>query len=230
MTLNCMIVDDELMARKSLERFCKKHEDLNVKSICENAKQALEVLKEEEIDLIFLDVEMPELTGLEFLDQAASLPQVILTTSKTEYAYEAYQYQVADYLKKPFNFIRFQQAVGKVLEIHKINNNYKADAKEIYIREDGRFVRIPYEEILYFENAGDYVSIKTISSSHIIHGTMKGIDSRLNNPQFLKVHRSFIVNLSKIKDIEDGTLVIEKKVIPISRAHRQALMGRLNLL
>lgn len=230
MILNCMIVDDEMMARKSLERFCKKHDSLNVTSICENAKKALEVLKKEEIDLIFLDVEMPELTGLEFLEQAVVLPQVILTTSKTEYAYDAYQHQVADYLKKPFNFIRFQQAVAKVLEIHKMNTDYKAEANEIYVREDGRYVRIPYDDILYFENAGDYVSIKTTENSHIIHGTMKGIDTRLNHPKFLKVHRSFIVNMSKIKDIEDTTLVIDKKVIPISRAHRQALMGRLNLL
>ena len=230
MVLNCMIIDDELMARKSLERLCKKNEALNVISICETAVEALEKLEELNPDLIFLDVEMPEMSGIEFLDKAPTLAQVILTTSKEEYAFDAYQYQVTDYLKKPIALPRFQQAIAKIVETHKRSNEYKANANEIYIREDGRYVRISYDDILYFENAGDYVCIKTISGSHIIHGTMKNIDSRLNHPQFLKVHRSYIVNMGKIKDIEDNTLVIDRKVIPISRAHKQALMGRLNLL
>ena len=230
MILNCMIVDDELMARKSLERLCGKHDSLKVVKICENGKEALEVLRETEIDLLFLDVEMPELSGLELLDQSVLIPHVILTTSKTEYAYEAFQYQVVDYLKKPFNYIRFEKAVEKVITLYKKEEDYRADSKDIYVREDGRYVRIPFEDILYFENAGDYVSIKTTTGNHIIHGTMKGIDRRLNHPQFVKVHRSFIVNMDKIKDIEDTTLVIDKKVIPISRAHRQGLISRLNLL
>lgn len=230
MVINCMIVDDDMMARKSLERLCKKIESLNVVQICENGKEALDALSKEPIDLIFLDIEMPELTGIDFLHHAVSLPQVIFTTSKTEYAFEAFEYEVTDYLKKPIAFPRFQKAVEKAEEIHKKNNAYRANANEVYVREEGRLTRIPYEDILYFENVGDYVRVKTHNSSHIIHGTLKGIDAKLTNPQFLKVHRSFIVNLSKIKDIEENTLVIDKKVIPISRANKPVLMGKLNLL
>ncbi|MEZ5041048.1 MAG: LytTR family DNA-binding domain-containing protein [Saprospiraceae bacterium] len=230
MALNCIIVDDDLMARKALEKLCEKSELLNTIGICKDAKEALNLLSKEIIDLIFLDIEMPEITGIEFLEHAVSLPQVIFTTSKTEYAFEAFNYQVTDYLKKPITYPRFQQAVEKAYAIHEKNNAYKANAQEVYVREDGRFVRIPFDHILYFENVGDYIRVKTVSGSHIIHGTLKSIAAKLENPQFLKVHRSFIVNLSKIKDIEENTLVIEKKVIPISRANKPVLMGKLNLL
>lgn len=230
MKLNCMIVDDELMARKSLERLCKKVDALHVVEVCAHPKTALQVLKKEAIDLIFLDIEMPELTGIEFLEQAVALPQVIFTTSKTEYAFEAFEYQVTDYLKKPIAFPRFQQAIQKAMELHEQNNSYKANAKEVYLRENGRFVRVLYEDIFYFENVGDYVKVRTEKGNHIIHGSLKSIDAKLGHPRFLKVHRSFIVNLDKIKDIEENTLVIEKSVIPISRANKSVLMGRLNLL
>ena len=230
MILDCMIVDDEIMARKSLGRFCEKHEDLNVVQIRENGKEALAYLTEHSVDLIFLDIEMPELSGLEFLEQVVVLPQIIFTTSKTEYAYEAFEYSITDYLKKPINFPRFQLAVEKAIEVQKNNNAYRANAKEVYLKVEGKYVRVAYDDILYFENVGDYVKVKTKENSYIIYSTLKNIDGKLNNPRFLKVHRSFIVNLNKIKDIGEGTLVIEKKVIPISRANKSILMNKLNIL
>jgi len=230
MILNCMIVDDEIMARKSLERLCEKYDNLNVVQVCENATDALKYLAEEPVDLIFLDIEMPEITGIDFLNQAVTLPQIIFTTSKTEYAFEAFEYSITDYLKKPIAYPRFQQAVDKAFEIQLQNNAYRAKAEEVYIKVDGKYIRIPFEKILYFENVGDYVKVKTEESTHIIYRTLKSIDAKLSNPQFLKVHRSYIVNLSKIKDIEESTLVIGKKVIPISRANKSTLMSKLNLL
>ena len=230
MKLSCIIVDDEMIARRSLERLCQKIESLELVNIFENPNHALTWLEENSVDLIFLDVLMPGLTGIELMDQIGDLSQVILTTSRTEYAFEAFQYHVTDYLKKPISFPRFEQSVLKAVETHKQNEGYKSSAEEIYIREDGRYVKVLYENILYFENAGDYVCIKTKEGSHIIPGTIKSIDSRLKDPRFLKVHRSFIVNLDKIKDIEDTTLVIDNKVIPVSRAHKSSLVGHLNLL
>lgn len=230
MILNCMIVDDEIMARKSLERLCGKYEKLNVVQVCENAKDALKYLAEEPVDLIFLDIEMPEVSGIDFLNQAITLPQIIFTTSKTEYAFEAFEYSITDYLKKPIAFPRFQQAVEKAFEIQIQNNAYRAQAEEVYIKVDGKYIRIPFDNILYFENVGDYVKVKTEEGTHIIYRTLKSIDAKLSNPKFLKVHRSYIVNLSKIKDIEESTLVIGKKVIPISRANKSTLMSKLNLL
>ena len=230
MTLNCMLVDDDLMARKSIERLCRKTDVLSVVAVCENAEEALEVLKTSAVDLIFLDVEMPGLSGIDFMDKAVYLPQIVMTTSKTEYAYEAFEYQVTDYLKKPFSYPRFLKAVEKAQEFFEKSQEYKANANEVYVKEEGKFVRISYEDILFFENVGDYVRIKTAHSSHIIHSTLKNIDSKLPNTQFLKVHRSFIVNMEKIVDIQENSLVIGDVVIPISRSNKPLLMSRLNFL
>lgn len=230
MKLSCIIVDDEMIARRSLERLCQKLDTLQLINIFEDPNQALTFLQQNTVDLIFLDVLMPGLTGIELMDQIGDLSQVILTTSRTEYAFEAFQYHVTDFLKKPISFPRFEQSVLKAIEVHKQNEGYRSNAQEIYIREDGRYVRVLYENILYFENAGDYICIKTTAGNHIIPGTIKSLDFRLKDPRFLKVHRSFIVNLSKIKDIEDTTLVIDNKVIPVSRAHKASLVGHLNLL
>lgn len=230
MVLKCLIVDDELMARKSIERLCSKFDSLEVVQVCENGQEALTALKNHTIDLIFLDVEMPQLSGIDLVREAMNLPQVIFTTSKTEYAFEAFEYNITDYLKKPVTMPRFKQAIEKALENFQQNLTYHTDAKEVYIREDGKLIRILFDDILFFENVGDYIRVKTTNSSHIIHGTLKGIEAKLTHPRFLKVHRSYIINLDKIKDIEENTLVIEQKVIPISRVNKPILMTKLNLL
>ncbi len=230
--LTCIIVDDEPIARKSMETLCQKSANLDVQQICKDASEALIYLEENSVDLIFLDVEMPGISGLELLDKIGLNQQVILTTSKIEYAFEAFSYNVTDYLKKPISFPRFEEAVRKALEVQKSKNISKTDSvsNEIYVRVDGKLVRLLYEDILYFENAGDYVCIVTTSGNYIIHGTITNIDSKLPKSIFMKVHRSYIVNLTKIKDIEESTLVIDKKVIPISRAHKNLLFDQLNLL
>jgi len=234
--LRCIIVDDELMARRGLERLCSKQEELELAGVFENAPDALAFLEQEQdaVDLIFLDMEMPGMSGIEFLDQAPVLPMVIFTTSNADYAFDAFEYHAVDFLKKPIALPRFEQAVVKAVEIaRKSSVNVAAaisNANEIYVREDGRYIRIPCDDILYFENVGDYVRVKTATGQYIIYGSLKSIDEKLNDPRFLKVHRSYIVNLNKIKDIEENTLVIEKTVIPISRAHKAELMGRLNVL
>ena len=230
LVMDCIIVEDDLMASRSLERLCARTELLNLITVCQTAEEALEFLGKASVDLIFLDVEMPGLSGIDLLNQVTYLPQVIFTTSKTEYAYEAFQFQATDYLQKPVTYPRFIQAVEKASDAFITANNEKSKVKEVYVKEDGRFIRISFADILYFENVGDYVKVVTPKGSHIFHGTLKNIDSKLGDPRFLKVHRSFIVNLDKIKDIEENTLVIEKKMIPISRANKSTLMNRLNLL
>ena len=198
----------------------------------DNAEDALKQIEFENVDLVFLDIEMPEMTGLELLDQLTVSPQIIFTTGNKEYAFEAFEYDVTDFLKKPITQLRFAKAIEKALQRqNQLDAIATASSKnEIYIKSDGRFIRIPYESILYFENVGDYVKVITTDGNHIIHGSLKSIDSRINHPRFLKVHRTYIVNLDKIKDIEDNTLVIEKSVIPISRAHKPILMRTINIL
>jgi len=230
--LKCLIVEDELMARKSLTKLCEKIDKLDLLNSFESAEDALESINQEDVDLIFLDIEMPGMSGLDLLTKLTVIPQVIFTTGNKEYAYEAYEYDVTDFLKKPITLPRFQKAVEKAVQRQtQLIEVASASAKnEIYIKTDGRLVRVPYQDILYFENVGDYVKVLTTNGNHIIHGSLKSIDNRINHPRFLKVHRSYIVNLDKIKDIEDNTLVIGKSVIPISRAHKPILLKTINLL
>lgn len=229
MKLKCIIVEDEVMARKSLQRLCEQHESLDLVSVFENAEDALVFLSTEKVDIIWLDVEMPGLSGFDLLESLTSIPQVIMTTTKTEYAFNAYQYQVTDYLKKPIMMPRFKMAVDKVLELNARKTSVSPQRQEIYVKSEGRYIRLPYTDILYIENIGDYVKIFTQDNSYIIHTTMKYLEEKLGN-QFLRVHRSFIVHLDKIVDIEENNLVIAKKVIPISRANKPELMNRLNML
>lgn len=230
--LKCMIVEDDPLSRKSLERLCGQNDKLELSWVCETAKKGLEILVESAPDLIFLDIEMPEMNGIEFLEEATDLKQVIFTTSKESYAYEAFQYEVTDYLKKPIAIKRFNRAIDKAFEINEVNNIYKNNAKDLYIKEDGKYVRISYSDILFFENVGDYVRIVTTKSSHIFHSTLSSIVKKLSDPRFFKVHRSFIINLDKVKDIhiQDNNLVVDTKLIPISRANKPLLIGRLNIL
>ena len=230
MNLTCIVVDDELMARKSLERLCEQHSSLTVVGTFSNASDALAFLADQEVDLIWLDVEMPGGSGLDMLEKLPVIPAVVFTTSKTEYAFDAFQYQVVDYLKKPITQSRFDVAVSKVLKLSATNRVRPAtEPQEIYVKADGRYVRLPFDSISYIENMGDYVKIFTSSQTHIVYSTMKSLEEKLGSP-FLRVHRSYIVPLNKIVDIEENTLVVMGKVIPISRANKSELMNRLNLL
>ncbi len=230
--LKCLIVEDEIMARKSLAKLCEKIDRLELVDSFDNGKEALQAIENDNIDLIFLDIEMPEMSGIDLLEQLTVSPQIIFTTGNKDYAYEAFEYDVTDFLKKPITQIRFAKAVEKAIHRQEqLDAIATASSKhEIYIKSEGRYIRVAYNDILYFENVGDYVKVLTETGNHIIHGSMKSIDSRIQHPRFLKVHRSYIVNLNKIKDIEDNTLVIGKSVIPISRAHKPILMRTINLL
>lgn len=231
MRLSCIIVEDEVMSRKLLHRLCEEHTALDVLATFDNATSALDFLTENTVDLIWLDVEMPGLSGFGLIEQLPTMPYIVLTTSKTEYAFEAFQHQVTDYLKKPVTRPRFNLAVEKVLELSrtKANTAPSSDRNEIYVKTDGRYIRLPFEAIAYVENTGDYVKIVTTAQTHIVYATMKYMEEKLGQ-QFLRVHRSYIVHLDKIVDIEENTLVVNQKVIPISRANKPELMNRLNLL
>jgi DNA-binding LytR/AlgR family response regulator len=258
--MTCIIIDDDAMARRSLEIFCARIPILKVATICANAAEAVAAIDLHQPDLLFLDVEMPKQTGLEMLDTLTVLPQVIMTTSKTEYAFAAFNYQVTDYLKKPIAFPRFKAAVEKALALYNclntpfptavsplqeskspstdpqegvdsaLSNTMNADTNTFFFRTEGRYVRLFADDILYFEYIGDYVKVCTKTSNITIYSTMKALDEKLQHPNFVKVHRSYIVNITKIVDIEENSLVIERKVIPISRAHKAGLMAKLTVI
>ncbi len=232
MALKTVIIDDEKIAIKSLENLCRKVATLDLKASFQDPIEALNYVTKQSIDLMLLDIEMPELTGLELLDKLPSLPQVIFTTSNKEYAYEAFEYEVTDFIKKPITKDRFLKSIQKAVSRDSYLKEIARDSnlKEIYVRVDGRLVRISIDDILYFENVGDYVKVITVDKVHVINIALKHLHVKLNHPRLLKVHRSYIVNMDKIKDIQENTLVINKKVIPISRAHKAIVMNAINII
>lgn len=230
MRLQCFIIDDDLMARTALENLCEKSEYLQVAAVCESGEEALELMENTTADLLFLDIEMPGLSGLEFLDRLTGMPQVVITSGKKEYAFDAFEYQVTDFLAKPITLARFEQAVEKAVFNHRQQLAYRQQSGEIYIRHKGKLVRLEYSDIQYFENVGDYVRVQTSRQSYVIFGTLRSIAGKLQDPRFFRVHRSFLVNMDKIREIEENNLVIGEKLIPISRNNRPVLLSRINLL
>jgi DNA-binding LytR/AlgR family response regulator len=227
--MRCLIVDDEEMSRRILESLLQQIEDLTVVAVCSNAIEAINILRKEEIDLIFLDIEMPEMSGMELVKSVPDLPQVVFVTSKKEYALEAFELHVTDYVHKPVNLARLLKAVGRARDLGaKVKTK---DSDDIYLKVEGKLVRVDLKEVIYIESLGDYVVFNTEKKEKlIVHSTLKNIDDKITNTKFLKVHRSFIVNLSKIVDIQETNLVVKDKVIPISRAHKPALMNHIKML
>lgn len=228
-----IIVDDEELARVHLEKLGQKIPALDHVKSFDNGIDAMQFLKNEKVDLVFLDIEMPDLNGIDLLRNSNNLPLVIFTTGKKDYAAELFEYRdiVVDYLTKPIKLTRLIKAVDQAEEMStsQSNANNERDGKDdyIFIKTNKRLVRIDLKKLLYVETVGDYVLFRTSDDKYLVHSTLKNIDSRLSHPDFLKVHRSFIVNLTKVQDIEDNSLVIDDKVIPISRAHKPVLMKRI---
>ncbi len=238
MKYKCIIVDDEPLARDFLARYCEKYGNLEVVASVEDANNAIEFLSSNEVDIIFLDVEMPGSSGFQVLDNISYLPKVVLTTSKTDYAFDAFQYNVADYLKKPITYLRFTESIAKIIAMQApvaaqaVANvqDVNAPTEDIFIKADGKFTRLSFKEILYIESMGDYVKYFTSVKNYLTHCTLKSVEEKIKNQPFMKVHRSYIVNLQKIKDIQDHSLVIDGKVIPISKSFRSEVMERINIV
>ncbi len=228
--MNCIIVDDELMSRMAVEHCVEQTNTLNLVASCSSAMEAIKILEKEEIELIFLDVEMPGMSGLDMLKNIKSIPQVILITSKKEYAVEAFEYDVVDYIVKPVDYGRFLKAINKVKERVKAQSLESVDSESMFVKTDKRLFKINTEDILWVEALGDYVNINTVERKYIVHSTMKSIEAKLPSKHFARAHRSYIVNVDRIKVIEDTILAIEEKVIPIGQSYRKNLMEKLNIV
>jgi DNA-binding LytR/AlgR family response regulator len=213
-----------------LQTYCAKQPEINLVQSFNDPNLALSFLSKEAIDLILLDVEMPDISGIDLLNQLPIRPHVIFSTSHASYAFEAFEFEAIDYLKKPFNFPRFQKAIDKVIEKEISAKPVKERETSLYIKEKGKLIRIAMDEILYFENVRDYVCVKTTKHTYTIISTLKEIAKKLPDDIFLKVHRSYIVNLDKIVDIDNTSLVVSNKVIPISRVNRPILMDKIRAI
>tara|TARA_B100000809_G_scaffold67935_1_gene65085 strand:- start:2405 stop:3115 length:711 start_codon:yes stop_codon:yes gene_type:complete len=236
--MNCIIIDDEATARAIIGRLCSNVNYLNVKEEFPNAIQAIKYLNQNNIDLIFLDIHMPDFTGFDFIETLKNPPKIILTTSDANFAIQAFEYDcIVDYLVKPITPDRFQKAIKKAEAKSSIVVSSSSSEKiettsgnDLYVNIDRRLIKIDIPSIYLIEAKGDYIHIKTEDKNYTVHSTLKKIENKLPESIFLKVHRSFIINFNKIIDIEDNSVLIKRDVIPVSRSNRPELMKRLNLL
>lgn len=234
--MKSIIIDDEEMARAIIEKLISNNKNLNLIASFSNAIEAIKYLNQNSVDLIFLDIHMPTFTGFDLLQTLKNPPKVILTTSDKNFAIEAFEYDcIVDYLVKPITQERFDKAVQKAIlfsQTNKVQTKSKDTEviNDLYVNIDRRLVKINFATINLIEAKGDYILIKTDSKNYTVHSTMKKIEDKLPDDLFLKVHRSFIINTTKIIDIEDNSVLISNNVIPVSRSNRPELMKRLNLL
>ena len=231
--MNILIVDDNKIARTTMKHLASQVKDLELVGECANAIDAHNLLREQPVDLILLDIEMPGMTGLELTKNLGSKkPIIIFTASKKEYAAEAFELNVADYIVKPVTPARFIQAIDKAREIVLSNTEeVKMDNNEfIFIRDSNIVRRLKLNDILFAEAMGDYVKLYTPQKFFAIHTTLKAVEERLPASKFIRVHRSYIVAITKIDTILDGSLIINSKPVPVADAYRAALNKRMNIL
>jgi len=234
--MNCIIIDDEAAARLIVSQLCSTIADLDVIEEFDNAIDALKFLNQHQIDVVFLDIHMPGFTGMDFVQTLKNPPKIVMTTSDTDFAIAAYEYEaIIDYLVKPIAIERFEKCIQKVKNTQKqqqyaVESNAAGAGEDLYINIDRRLIKLKFNEILVIEAKGDYIEVKTEKEDYRVHTTLKKIKEKLPEQLFLQIHRSHIINFTKIIDIEDNSVLIEKNVIPISRSNRPELMRRLNLL
>ena len=232
-TINCVIVDDEPVARSILETFVSKIPNLNLVKSCKNAMEAFEIVNSQNIDLFFLDINMPDISGLSLAKTINKKSKIIFTTAYREYAVDGFDLQAVDYLLKPIAFDRFLQAVNKFFETQSVISK-QVDIEEdsvkndyIFVRSERKMVKINFDEILYVESLSDYIKIHIKDKVLVTRETISNLEMKLPSQQFLRIHRSYIVNLSKTDSYTNEFIEIEKNAIPISRTYKENVLKKL---
>lgn len=229
--MNCLIVDDNKIARAVLKHLVSGLNFLTLAGDCEDVMQATNIMNGQSIDLLLLDIELPKISGLDFLRTMPKHPLVILITGKPEYAVAAFEYNVVDFLLKPLKEERFLKAIYRAKEIFDSNTKMLEVNKEyFFIREKGISSKLIIADILYIQALGDYVNIFTVLKKYTIHYTLSAIEKELPVSRFMRVHRSYLIALDKIDTVEEGTAFVYQTPIPVGDNQRAELMKRLNQL
>lgn len=231
--MTCLIIDDNPLARLALRNMASEIEGLQLAGECESAMQAFNFLQKTPCDLLLLDVEMPGMNGLELLQSLEHQPLAILITSKTEYAVEGFDLQVVDYIVKPVAQSRLLKAVQRAMErqaamqpaaVHEMATDH------LFARVNNQLLRIDFKDILFVQALGDYVVFQTEGKKYPVHLTMKAVEERLPNNRFLRVHRSYIINLDKIFNMEQNSLQVGQHIVPVAEKSKAELMQRMNVI
>ena len=231
--INVLVVDDEPLAIDVLTAHIQKIPDLHLVTTCNSALEANAALKEHDIDLMFLDIQMPQITGVDFLKTLTDPPQVIFTTAYSEYAVEGYELNALDYLLKPVSFERFAKAVNKAKEQISLERGQSApkpepaDAEFMFVKADKKLVKIEYDDVIYIEGLKDYVIIRQTEGRVITLQTMKSLEQKLPATIFQRIHRSYIVNVNRIDAIQGNTVEVTERgktaTLPVGKNYRDAL-------
>lgn len=229
MKLNCLIIDDEPFARKGLVEHVQEIEFLHCIASCENALKASVYLHQQRIDLMYLDIHMPKVTGIDFLKTLKNPPLTILTTAYPNYALEGYTLDVIDYLVKPITFERFLKASQKALEFYqlKANSKHQQHADYFFVRCDRKFEKVFFHDVAYIEGMQNYAVIHVADRKLITYITLTSLENQLPKDQFLKVHKSFLISVPHIKAIEGDEIILDDARIPISRTLREHVMQQI---
>jgi DNA-binding LytR/AlgR family response regulator len=230
MILRCVIIDDEPIARKGLKEYMQDASFLQLAGEFDNPLKAADMLVREKIDLLFLDIQMPKMTGMEFLKTLAHPPMVIFTTAYPQYAVEGFEWNAIDYLLKPFSFERFWKAVSKARSMQEAITQPAPAAEEpdyFFIKTDNKLVKVLYDDILFVEALQNYVAVYTTGKKYITYLTFHSIESHLPAVRFIRTHKSYIVAASKVESIEGNDITIGTHHVPISRTEREAVLQQL---
>ncbi|WP_439129905.1 LytR/AlgR family response regulator transcription factor [Polaribacter sp.] len=237
--MNCIIIDDEKMSRVILKTLCNEIESLNIIEEFSSAIQAMKFLNTTKVDLIFLDIHMPDFNGFDFVETLKHKTKIVLITSDDQFAIKAFKYlNIVDYLLKPLTLDSLERSIEKIKtidigtitdsEISEKNQNYLSDF--IFVNINHRLIRLSINEINLIQSDRNYILISTDTEIYKVNSPLKNIEQKLPSKNFFRVHKSYIINLNKIVDIEENTIVIKKKVIPIGKKYRINLKNRLNIV
>ncbi len=235
-TLNCIAIDDEIPALDIIKEFCSKIRYVNLAGTFTNPFEAVPVINNNQIDLIFLDIVMPQISGLEFLKSLYNPPMIIFTTAFREYAFDGFEYDAVDYLVKPFAFDRFSKSVNKAFQLLKLKKPEETSVEEtpgvlhgfLMVKVEYSTIRVNLSDILYIEGLKDYVKIYTEGKLILTKTTMKNILEKLPAESFFRVHKSYIVSVDKIEMIENSRIVIGNQRIPIGESYRTSFYNTIN--
>jgi len=230
--LKCAVVDDSSLQRLSIVKLIKDHPNLKLVAEYNNAIETKNGLLDTEVDLIFLDIEMPILTGFELLDDLPNKPQIIFVTGKTKYAFKAFDYDAVDYIHKPVNRERFNNAVTKAINLYNLKHNGTLieDENFIFVKSNLKNRKVFLNKLKYIEALGDYVKFVTEKDTFVVLATMKSFENQLPPEQFLRIHKSYIVNLEKVERYNSKNIEIDKQQIPLSRHKKSNLIEALSAM
>jgi DNA-binding LytR/AlgR family response regulator len=232
--MKCIIIEDDELSRKVLEEYIRKTDHLDLVASFHNAIDAINHLGHDtKIDLVFLDIELPQMSGVEFLESLQLTPQVIITSSKEQYAVKAFDFNVTDYLLKPIRYPRFYKAVDKAFKMEKLYEVNRID-DEIFIKKNSTLIKLAYDDILWIEALENYVVLNTENDKYTIHFTMKAMEKTLPKYKFLRIHRSYIVNLRKVTAIKEKNLILnfsnKTQELPIGKSYRDRLLKEIKTM